>query len=103
MEVNLSLSGYVRTYILLPSTIWGIASGLLADKGIQHKYSEQVPLLIRASLARGRGGMVGQGKNIWPDVHINDSMLFSRSAEAELFLIASHQLPTCTSSSSTPH
>ncbi|KAF8907377.1 NAD-binding protein [Gymnopilus junonius] len=64
--------GYVRTHIVLPSTIWGFATGVLADQGIQNRFSIQVPQLIRASLNRRRGGMVGEGRNIWPDVDVND-------------------------------
>ncbi|KAF9565248.1 NAD-binding protein [Agrocybe pediades] len=64
--------GYLKSYIVLPSTIWGIATGVLVEKGIQNPHSQQVPQLVRASLARGRAGMVGEGKNIWPDVHIDD-------------------------------
>ncbi|KAJ3514590.1 hypothetical protein NLJ89_g2291 [Agrocybe chaxingu] len=64
--------GYVKTYIVLPSTIYGIATGVLVDQGIQNPHSIQVPSLIQAALDRGRAGMVGQGKNIWPDVSIDD-------------------------------
>ncbi|PPQ95716.1 hypothetical protein CVT26_008359 [Gymnopilus dilepis] len=64
--------GYVKAHIILPSTIWGLGTGVLVDQGIQNRLSIQVPQLIRASLARGRAGMVGDGKNIWPDVNIDD-------------------------------
>jgi len=57
---------------VLPSTIWGIATGALVEQGIQNPHSIQVPQNIRASLYRGRGGMVGEGKNIWPDVNIEE-------------------------------
>jgi len=64
--------GYVKTYIILPATIWGIAKGPLFDSGISNKKSVQIPALIRASLDRGQAGMVGLGKNIWPNVEIHD-------------------------------
>ena len=64
--------GYVHTYIVLPSTIYGIASGPLVDAGLQNAHSQQIPTLVKLSLARGRAGMIGQGKNLWPNVHIND-------------------------------
>ena len=67
------LIGYVKTYIVLPSTIYGIASGKLVDLGIQNIHSQQIPALIKVSLARGQAGMVGEGKNIWPHVHIDES------------------------------
>ncbi|KAG5652021.1 hypothetical protein H0H81_006574 [Sphagnurus paluster] len=70
--VNADKQGYVKIYIIFPSTIYGIASGKLVDLGIQNPYSVQIPALIDASLDRGASGMVGKGKNIWPNVHIDD-------------------------------
>ncbi|KAG6901123.1 hypothetical protein C0995_000372 [Termitomyces sp. Mi166 len=70
--VKADKEGYVKTYIILPSTIYGLVSNKLVDLGIQNPHSIQIPALIDASLARGQGGMVGQGKNIWPNVHIDD-------------------------------
>jgi hypothetical protein len=67
------LIGYVRTYIILPTTVWGIAIGPLVDLGVQNPVSIQVPILIDASMDRGQGGMVGAGKNLWGNVNINDS------------------------------
>ncbi|KAF7791748.1 hypothetical protein EIP86_002772 [Pleurotus ostreatoroseus] len=64
--------GYVRTYILAPSTIWGIASNPLVEAGIQNPYSQQIPNLVRASLDRRQGGMVGKGLAIYPDVNIEE-------------------------------
>ncbi|KAG6853603.1 hypothetical protein C0991_002927 [Blastosporella zonata] len=65
-------AGYVKTYIVLPSTIYGLALNKLVKLGIQNPHSIQIPALIDASLDRGEGGMIGQGKNIWPNVHIDD-------------------------------
>jgi hypothetical protein len=31
-----------------------------------------VPSLISAALDRGRAGMVGEGKNLWPNVEIHE-------------------------------
>jgi nucleoside-diphosphate-sugar epimerase len=64
--------GYVKTYIILPSTIYGIATGKLVDIGVQNPHSIQLPHLIKYSLARGQAGIVGEGKNIWPDVNIEE-------------------------------
>ncbi|OJT02633.1 hypothetical protein TRAPUB_6814 [Trametes pubescens] len=64
--------GYVKTYIVLPSTIYGLATGPLVDAGIVNPQSQQIPALILAGKGRGQAGMVGQGKNIWPNVHIDD-------------------------------
>lgn len=75
---NASLTGdqgYVKTYIVLPGTIYGVATGPLIDLRVQNPHSQQLPRLVRVSWDRGRGGMVGQGKNIWPNVHIEDGAL----------------------------
>ncbi|KAJ7275729.1 NAD-binding protein [Mycena rebaudengoi] len=64
--------GYVKTYIILPSTIYGMATGKFVDAGIQNPHSLQVPALIKAALDRGRAGMVGEGKNLWPNVEIHE-------------------------------
>ncbi|KAL0562640.1 hypothetical protein V5O48_019444, partial [Marasmius crinis-equi] len=64
--------GYIKSYIILPSTIYSIARGKLFDAGISHPYSQQIPGLIKLSIHRGQAGMVGEGKNIWPNVDIHD-------------------------------
>ncbi|KAG6864529.1 hypothetical protein C0991_008930 [Blastosporella zonata] len=66
------VKGYVKTYIILPSTIYGIVSNKFVDLGLQNPRSIQVPRLIDAALARGQGGTVGSGKNLWNDVSIED-------------------------------
>lgn len=63
----------IRAFIILPSTIYGINKTELAEKGVGNPQSQQVPNLIKASIDRGRAGMVGNGQNIWPNVHINDT------------------------------
>ncbi|RDB25574.1 Uncharacterized protein C2A9.02 [Hypsizygus marmoreus] len=70
--INADKQGYVKTYLVIPSMIYGIASGRLVELGIQNRQSFQIPLLICMSLDRGQGGMVGEGKNLWPNVHIDD-------------------------------
>lgn len=77
----MALKGYVKTYIVLPSTIYGVATGLLVDKQIQNPFSIQMPTLIKASYGRGRAGMVGKGTNIWPNVYINEGMPLEISYE----------------------
>ncbi|KAF7790012.1 hypothetical protein EIP86_000960, partial [Pleurotus ostreatoroseus] len=64
---------YVRTYIILPSTIYGIASTPLSAAGIHNEHSVQIPWIIRASLDRGQAGVVGKGLALWPSVHIDDT------------------------------
>jgi len=74
MILDADQEGYCKSYIVLPSTIYGMPTGRLVDAGIQHKHSVQVPAIIRASLARGQGGMVGPGLNVWHHVHIDDTV-----------------------------
>jgi nucleoside-diphosphate-sugar epimerase len=83
-EVDLAVlaadeEGYVRTYIVVPSVIYGLASGPLFDAKIANPHSVMVPALITSSIDRGRAGFVGEGKNFWPHVHIQDT--------AELYLV----------------
>ena len=66
-------AGYVKTYMVYPATVYGIADHALTKAGISNPHSMQVPALIRASLDRGRAGMVGLGKNIWHNVHTDES------------------------------
>ncbi|KAH8990310.1 hypothetical protein EDB92DRAFT_1999227 [Lactarius akahatsu] len=77
---------------VLPSTIYGIATGKLFDLGISHAYSQQIPAAIKASLDRGQGGMIGEGKNIWPNVEVHE--------QAELYQII---LDAALSDPNTPH
>lgn len=64
--------GYIKSYIILPSTIFGIATGPLFDKGIANPHSQQIPFLIKTGISRKQGGVVGEGRARWPCVHIND-------------------------------
>ncbi|KAN0086261.1 hypothetical protein V8E55_007395 [Tylopilus felleus] len=64
--------GYARTHIVLPSTIYGFATGPLVKLGIQHSRSMEIPKLVKLGITRGRAGMVGLGLNIWSNVHIDD-------------------------------
>ncbi|KAH9940362.1 NAD-P-binding protein [Epithele typhae] len=76
-EVDLAViaadsEGYVKTFLVLPSTIYGLVEGQLVDAGIMNPQSQQIPRLIRTGIARKQAGMVGLGRNIWPNVHIKD-------------------------------
>ncbi|KAI0789838.1 NAD(P)-binding protein [Abortiporus biennis] len=65
--------GYVKTYIVLPSTIFGLASNVLVDAGLAHNASIALPMHITAALKRGTVGMVGKGLSIWNCVHTDDN------------------------------
>jgi len=70
--IDADKQGYVKTYIVIPSTIYGLAKNELVELGIQKDHSIQIPQLIAACLDRGQGGMVGKGINLWPDVSVDD-------------------------------
>ncbi|WVQ80343.1 hypothetical protein IAT38_002448 [Cryptococcus sp. DSM 104549] len=65
-------AGSIKSYIVLPSTIWGFGQGEVFEKGFSHATSIQMPVLIEASIDRQRAGVVGKGANIWPHVAITD-------------------------------
>jgi len=65
--------GYVKTFTVLPSTIWGIASNEFTEKGLQNPISQQIPGLIKFSLHRKKTVLVGTGENIWNHVEIGES------------------------------
>ncbi|GAA5978384.1 hypothetical protein JCM10908_004335 [Rhodotorula pacifica] len=64
-------AGDVRSYIILPSTIFGVSSQPRAGR-MYNKHSSQMPALIRASIKRRRAGLVGEYRNTWPLVHTDD-------------------------------
>jgi len=62
----------VKTYIIVPPTIYGRGSGPF------NTLSQQVSNLIRTSLKKGHAVVIGEGKGIWNHVHIADlSKLYS--------------------------
>lgn len=70
--MNADNEDYVRAYIVVPATVYGLATGKLVSAGIANNRSIRIPQLIRASLHRGRAGMVGKGVNNWRNVHNED-------------------------------
>ncbi|KAH8882405.1 NAD(P)-binding protein [Thozetella sp. PMI_491] len=56
----------VQTAIVSPPTIYGIGQGPLKNRSIQ------VPALIHGVLSRGKSFTVGDGKNVWDLVHVDD-------------------------------
>ncbi|KAI0035951.1 hypothetical protein K488DRAFT_42144 [Vararia minispora EC-137] len=84
--------GSIKSYIVLPSTIWGTLTGRLVDLGISNKHSIQIPAAIKASIGRGQGGVVGAGKSLWPHVEIHEAVadLFNLVLRAALDGTAPH-------------
>ncbi|KAI0701874.1 NAD-P-binding protein [Cerioporus squamosus] len=65
--------GYVRTYLVLPTAVFGFGQGPLYDAGISKRSSALVSVLAEAAVKRGRAGMMGSGKNAWSVIHVEDN------------------------------
>ncbi|KAL2789365.1 hypothetical protein BJX66DRAFT_326440 [Aspergillus keveii] len=64
--IETGLATSVRTYIIMPPTIYGIGSGLFNTVSIQ------IPTLMRTAIVKGRAEVVGAGDARWSHVHIAD-------------------------------
>jgi len=64
--------GYARTWIILPSTIWGLVDNIFVKEGLQNPQSQQIPGAIKLAVQLGKAVYVGEGKNVWPHVHIDE-------------------------------
>lgn len=70
--------GDCKSHIILPSTIYGISDPkiLVGSKGekdaVINRHSDQMPKAINMALDRGQPGCYGEGKCVWPHVHIKD-------------------------------
>lgn len=74
--LNVVHVGYARTWIVLPSTIWGLADNVFVKEGLQNPQSQQIPGMIKLAISLGKAVYVGEGKNIWPHVHIDEGAKF---------------------------
>ncbi len=68
-------SGLVKTYLVVPPTVFGLGLGPFAER----RMSIQIPRLIHHTLLRRQAMYVGSGENVWPNVHVADL--------AELYLL----------------
>ncbi|KAF8509426.1 hypothetical protein BU17DRAFT_77845 [Hysterangium stoloniferum] len=85
LVLNASSSGKIRTHIVTPSTIYGISDHILVQESISNSISMQIPEFIRASIARGQGGVLGKGENLWSNIHISEiASLIATVFEASL-------------------
>ncbi|KAK7679032.1 hypothetical protein QCA50_017976 [Cerrena zonata] len=66
------IEGHLKSYIVIPGTVYGIVSSALVDAGIQNPYSKQIPMTIKASVVRGQVPMVGKGLCVWTSVDIDE-------------------------------
>ena len=68
-------SGLIRTYLVVPPTVFGRGLGVFAE----NRMSIQLPRLVYQSLVNHRALYVGPGKAQWTNVHVADL--------AELYLL----------------
>jgi nucleoside-diphosphate-sugar epimerase len=64
--------GYARTWIVLPALIWGIADTVFVKQGLQNANSIQIPGMTKFAIQLGKAVYVGEGKNVWPHVYIDE-------------------------------
>jgi nucleoside-diphosphate-sugar epimerase len=64
--------GYVNTHIIVPGIIFGIAQGRLVDVGFQNPYTMPFKRIAKHGIDHGQAISFGEGKNIWPFVHLDD-------------------------------
>ncbi|KAB2101571.1 hypothetical protein AG0111_0g10623 [Alternaria gaisen] len=64
--IDVGLESGVKTVVLMSPLIYGVGTGLW------NKRSLQVPRLVRAAITEGQAIVVGDGKGIWDNVHIED-------------------------------
>jgi nucleoside-diphosphate-sugar epimerase len=62
----------VRTYIVSPGIIYGLASGPVLSAGLAKRQSFPVSWVIKAGAANGSVGTFADGSSVWPYVHIDD-------------------------------
>ncbi|KAJ7123462.1 hypothetical protein C8R44DRAFT_980830 [Mycena epipterygia] len=70
--VEADKQGYVKTYIVVPGTIYGTATGKVADSGAQHTRNRLLINLCRSAVVRQEAFIVGEGKNEWAHVEIGE-------------------------------
>ncbi|EIW84046.1 NAD(P)-binding protein [Coniophora puteana RWD-64-598 SS2] len=73
LVIEADSQGYLRSYIIIPSLIYGFATGPLYDAGVGNLHSIAVPLLVRNGVSRGEVGVLGEGLSKWPAVHVDDT------------------------------
>lgn len=65
--------GYIDSYLVLPGMVVGNISGKLVDLGICKGINVMFAgMIARIAVARGVGGTIGEGKNTWPVVDVED-------------------------------
>ena len=58
--------------IILPALIWGRADNIFVKQGLQNSSSVQIPSMIKLAIKLDKAAYVGEGKNFWPHVHVDE-------------------------------
>ncbi|KAF8126989.1 hypothetical protein EV363DRAFT_1298377 [Boletus edulis] len=66
-----SEEGYVKTCIIVPGLVYGVAQTRLVSLG-QDSRSQQIRAIVDAGIDRRQGGVISKGLNVWSHVHIED-------------------------------
>lgn len=72
LVVAADVAGYARTHIILPSAIYGQATGPLFDAGISNAHTMLFPMFVRSALHHGHLAILNEGAAYWANVHIDD-------------------------------
>ncbi|THH30481.1 hypothetical protein EUX98_g3696 [Antrodiella citrinella] len=64
--------GFLKSYILAPPLIWGLATGRFVDAGLQNPAFSSIKLLSRIVKRRGVFGFVGPQLNAWSTIEVHD-------------------------------
>ncbi|PWN49211.1 NAD dependent epimerase/dehydratase family protein [Violaceomyces palustris] len=80
--IDAGLAHGVKTFIIVPPTIYGRGTGLFSVQ------SQQVPWLARLAIKQGRVKMINQGLGVWNHIHISDltplfSLILSKALKGE--------------------
>jgi len=70
--LNADKEGYLKSYLLIIPVVCGEPKSRFVDAGIQHSRCTIVVLLGKPALERGEAGVIGEGKNVWSIVDVND-------------------------------
>ncbi|KAH6991534.1 hypothetical protein BKA56DRAFT_574532 [Ilyonectria sp. MPI-CAGE-AT-0026] len=68
-------AGYVLSYILVPTIVFGKPSGVVHDHGLANATGMAIGHIVRPALDRRAVGQIGPGENLWSVVHVDDVAL----------------------------
>lgn len=75
----LRFAGHVKSYLVSPGFVHGLATGKLVEAGIINPVPTVLLGVAMGALGSGQGRLVGPQKNIWHAVHIDDRESYFQS------------------------